>query len=144
MIKNIKITIHSIINDLEENTPIGDAEINDISVKGTLRETDGEIILSYREDSEGGSVLTRISVKDGHVTVTRQGAISSVMVFAEGETFNTLYEIAPYKFNMSIRTVRMKCELDAEGGLFDVSYRMNVGGAEKLCRMKLSAEETSQ
>ncbi len=141
MIKRVKIKLHSVINNLEDGITIGDAEINDITADGTLHEGGGEILISYSESGEGGSVLTRVRMLDGSVTVTRGGAISSVMVFAPGEKYNTIYEIAPYKFDMSITTVRMTSAMSAEGGSLDIRYKMTVGGQDKLCRMALEVRE---
>lgn len=143
MIKRVEIKIHSVINDLENGLAAGDAEINDITVSGTLHEGAGETLLSYSEKSEGGSVLTRVRISDDCVSVTRQGAISSVMVFDTNKKFDTVYEIAPYKFDMSITTLRLNCNISPVGGEIDIRYKMTVGGADKLCRMKLSVKETS-
>ena len=141
MIRRVKIKLHSVINDLEDGIAAGDAEVNDIVCDGTLRECPEETVISYSECTEGGNVLTRVRILEGSITVTRQGAISSVMVFSLGERYDTVYEIAPYKFDMSITTLRMSSDVNSTGCSIDIRYKMTVGGADKLCRMKLEAGE---
>ena len=141
MIKRVKIKIHSVINDLEDGIAAGDAEVNDMICDGTLREVEGETVISYSECGEGGNVLTRLRIASDSITVTRQGAINSVMVFSPQKKYDTVYEIAPYKFDMSISTLRMSADIDPCGTSIDIRYKMTVGGADKLCRMKLEVSE---
>ena len=82
-------------------------------------------------------------MRGDRVTVSRRGAIRSVLVFEEGKSYGSIYEIPPYKFDMNVTTKRMKCSLTESGGVIDILYEMNLGGASKRARMKITAGEGS-
>ena len=75
---------------------------------------------------------------DGTVSLSRRGAIVSDILFKEGEECRTVYAIPPYKFDMTVKTRRVRNELNAEGGILRLLYSMNVGGQEKTVRMKIT------
>ena len=142
MLKKVKLDIRSFIDNLDEcGKSDGDPEISRSSVIGTMKIYSDEISLSYKESGEGGEVSTDILKTAGGITVTRRGAISSTLHFAEGENFETVYSIPPYKFDMTVKTVRMTDELSECGGSLDIIYLMSVGGADKKCRMRISVTE---
>ena len=62
------------------------------------------------------------------------------MRFSDGETFNTLYCVGPYSFDMTVRTKRIRNSLTVDGGELQLIYSMNVGGQEKNVRMRISAK----
>lgn len=138
-IKKIKLTIHSHI-DNEDSTP----EVNDADYEGIMKICGEEIGFSYEENSEGGKLLCDILVRGDRVTVSRRGAIRSTLVFEQGKTYGSIYEIPPYKFDMSVTTKRLKHKLDTTGGVIDILYEMKLGGASKRARMKICACEVCQ
>ncbi len=143
--KNIKLNIHSHIDNLEEfGLSSGAPEINDSEHSALIRVSGNEIFVSYEESSEGGKVFCDIKVKSKTVTVSRMGAICSVLVFEEGKTYSGIYEIAPYKFDISVKTKRLKNSFTESGGSIDILYDMTVGGASKRCRMKITASEANK
>ena len=135
-IKKIKLTIHSHIDNADSHP-----EINDSEYEAYMKICGKEIGLSYEERSEGGTLFSDILLRDGRVTVSRRGAIRSTLVFEEGKTYGSIYEIPPYKFDMNIKTKKLKIALNECGGVIDILYDMDLGGAIKKARMKISAEE---
>ncbi len=139
--KMVKLTIHSIIENLGDNgLPEDEPEISISTVLGSLRDNDGILHLGYTEQSEGGPVECHISIyPDSGVSISRRGAIISDMLFMEGEDCNTIYSIPPYKFEMSLHTRRIRSDMTCEGGVLRLLYSMNVGGQEKNVQMKITA-----
>ena len=136
--KKINLTIHSHIDNGE-----GEGEINDSSYSAIMKTAKDEIGLSYEECGEGGKMFCDILIRGGRVTVSRRGALRSVLVFEEGKSYSSIYEIPPYKFDMNVTTKRMKCAIDKCGGIIDILYEMNLGGATKRARMKITVSEES-
>ena len=138
MLKKIKLDIESTIADLDEcGMPDGEPQISRTSHPGVMRVAADEISLSYRESDENGCVSCVITIRGGLVSVRREGAIVSVMLFDPDEPFKTIYSIPPYKFDMEITGKRIRSELSENGGRIDLRYSMKVGGAEKSAGMKI-------
>ena len=141
MLKKIKLDIESTIADLDEcGMPDGEPEISRTSHPGVMRIAEDEISLSYRESNENGCVSCAITVRGGLVSVRREGAIASVMLFDPEEPFKTVYSIPPYKFDMEIVTKSLSVDVSEAGGKIDILYRMTVGGAVKEAEMSIRAE----
>lgn len=128
--------ISSVIEN-NEGGAVSDTERSFSEAEGSLRISDGEINLSYKESGEGGDVHTSICKRDGSVTVRRTGAINSLMVFTEGERHSSVYSLGGYKFDMSLYTKRIRCDIGESGGTLRLLYDMNIGGASKNCIMKI-------
>ena len=138
--KLAKITVHSVIENLDDHgTMVDEPEISITTVTGSIKDDDGILHLAYTEDTEGGSVQCYIAVyPDGKVSLSRRGAIVSDILFGEGEECHTIYSIPPYKFDMTVKTRRVRNDLCADGGILRLLYSMNVGGQEKTVRMKIT------
>ena len=138
-IKSAKLTIHSHIDNFD-SAP----EVNDTEYSALIKTTDSEIGIAYEETGEGGKLFCDILVRGERVTVARRGAICSTLVFEEGKEYGSIYEIPPYKFDMAVKTKRLKIDLLPTGGTIDILYEMNVGGAVKKSRMKITVSEVDQ
>ena len=143
MLKKIRLDIESTITDLDERgMPDGEPQISRTSHPGVMRVAADEISLSYRESDENGCVSCVITIRGGLVSVRREGAIVSVMLFDPDEPFKTIYSIPPYKFDMEIVTESLSVDVCEAGGKINVLYGMNVGGAVKKAKMTILAEVT--
>ena len=140
--KRAKIRINSYIDNLDGNgLPEGEPEVSEEILEGAvLKAADGGIVVTYAQCGEGGKTDTELRIEGGAATVTRRGAIESVMAFRVGEPYKTLYQLPPYSFDMEI--VTKKCILtEGEGTLrLRLIYSMSVGGASRLCRMEIEAK----
>jgi uncharacterized beta-barrel protein YwiB (DUF1934 family) len=137
----IILTVNSIIDNLADNgLPDGEPEINIFTTEGTLRFFDGDYIMTFKEECEGQSITSHITVNESFVRLIKNGAIESDMLFEEGKTFSTLYRVGPYSFNMDITTKKIRSTLSENGGELQLIYSMNIGGQEKNARMKISAK----
>ena len=115
----------------------GEPETASSVCAATYRETDGGFCLSYVEHADGGDVATEVCLAGDTVTVDRKGAVVCRMVFAEGKTETSLYEIPPYRFDMSLRTRRIRFTKSAGRIRLDLYYDMTVGGADKDVRLSM-------
>ena len=138
-IKPVTVTVHSVIDNLEDGLPVGEPEINTFSVPGSLADDGERLTLRYGEDGEDGQHTDCLLclTADG-VMLTRRGSVVVDLLFAEGEECHALYAVPPYKFDMTVRTRRIRRTLSYEGGELQLIYSMNVGGQDKDVRMRIS------
>ena len=146
MLKRINLKICSEIENLDEyGKSDTNMEISESSHTGAMKISAGEISLSYRENTEGGSVFSDVLIHEsGAVTVRRSGAIDSTLHFDENEEYNTVYSLPPYKFDMTVKTTKIHNSLTAFGGTLEIFYEMTVGGAEKRVKMRIEASEVTK
>ncbi|MBR2972121.1 MAG: DUF1934 domain-containing protein [Clostridia bacterium] len=137
----LTLTVNSVIDNLSDTgLPEGEPEINIFTTDGRLTPEPDGYTVRFTEVQEGGEAHTKLLITEGRVRLIKTGAISSEMVFSEGEDFNTLYRVGPYSFDMTVRTKRIRNSLSEDGGELQLIYSMNVGGQEKNVRMKISAK----
>lgn len=105
---------------------------------GSLTTREGFCRLTYRETTEGGEVRTDMTVREGHIRMHRRGAVISDMHFADGLYHRSLYEIPPYRFDMTTETEELSSTLTETGGELRLRYRNTVGGAPRLCCLCLT------
>ena len=143
--KAVKLEIYSTIEDIG---PDGQAEAE----AETVREvTDAALTLDadsatvrYKSEGEGGKVISAFVLRaDGTLTVRRQGAISSVLEFGAGRIYKTLYEIAPYKFEVTVKTESIGGSFALPKSELELIYTMDIGGATRRTRMLFSVEEVA-
>ena len=136
--KEIKITVDSVIEALDDfGAPEGEPEKMTASHTARMKNEDGVITLSYDESSEGGSCATDIVIDGEGITLRRTGAIETVMHFAEGERYKTVYSVPPYSFDAEIITRRITNTV-ADSGLLEIKYIMTIGGAKRRTVLRIS------
>lgn len=136
----VSIKLHSVIEDTDEHgAPDGEPEISITTHDGSMR-LDGDIIrLRCKEKTEGGEVDTRITCYgDGRISISRDGAIVSSILFSEDEDCSTVYSIPPYRFDMLVRTQRIRSTMGASGGDIALHYTMSIGGSDRRAKMFIS------
>ena len=114
-----------------------EADKSDTRVKGTFRIEGDEITLSYTEKQSGSEVFTRIRVLEDSVVLERRGSIDAVMIFKEGEGYQSIYSVPPYQFDMSLYTRKIIKDLSQDGGELTLVYDAEVGGSKTACRMRI-------
>lgn len=137
-IKEAKIKIESRIENLDEaGMSIGDVERAVTECEGFYYVCPPDFKITYTERGEGGEVSCEIVRSGDSLTVKRQGAIESTLVFRKGEEYSGIYSVVPYKFDITVSTRRLDVSLDDMGGSIDLLYNMSIGGADKAVRMKI-------
>ena len=137
-IKEMKFKISSVITNLgASGLPDGEPERTEIETVGFYKINGENFEIDYSENTEGGRVVTTISVSEDGVRVLRHGAVESDMRFSEGVSHSSLYTVSPYSFDTVVRCKKIRCGLDNNGGRLDIFYDMTIGGAEKSVRMRI-------
>ncbi len=138
IIKEKKFKISSVIENLSPSgLAEGETERTEIMPDGFLKISNEEIVIMYTEDTEGGRVASDIIITENKVSVKRRGAVVSDMMFLEGESHKSLYQVPPYSFDTEIFTKKIRNNMTRDGGRIDILYTMKIGGAEKSVRMKI-------
>ena len=138
IIKEKKFKISSVIeNLLPSGLTDGEAERTEISPDGFLKISEDGYEITYSEATEGGKVVSDITVTESTVRVKRVGAVASDMYFEEGRTHTSLYTVEPYSFDVEIVTKKIRNNLTRDSGRLDIHYSMKIGGADKAVRMKI-------
>ena len=134
-------TIHSVIENLDDSgLPEGDPEISITTAEGFFKSEDERSLVTYTEMTEGGRVVTDITIDTNSVRLSRRGAVVFDATFREGEVCKTLYSIPPYSFDAEIKTKKIRSDITKSGGELRILYSMNIGGQEKSVRLKISAK----
>lgn len=136
----VSIRLHSVIEDTDEHgAPDGEPEISITTHDGSMR-LDGDIIrLRCKENTEGGEVDTRITCyADGRISISRDGAIAGDILFSEEEPCACIYSIPPYRFDMTVKTQRIRSTMSEGGGDIALHYTMSIGGSDRRAKMFIS------
>ena len=141
IIKEVNIRFSSVIENL---TPAGltegEGEKTETSAEGFFYIHEDRYEISFRENTEGGSVFSDMTVREDEITLKRRGAIVSDMNFSEGERVSSLHEVPPYSFDAEIFTKKIRNRLTRDGGSITIFYTMKIGGADKNIRMKIECQ----
>ena len=138
IIKEKKFRISSVIESLSPTGLVeGDPERTEITPDGFLKISDSETVIMYSEQTESGRVVSDIILTENSVTVKRRGAVVSDMVFIEGESHKSLYEVPPYSFDTEIFTKKIRNNMTRDGVRIDIFYSMKMGGADRAVKMKI-------
>ena len=137
-IKEKKITVESVIEDIDAAGIAESSEKCRTECDAFFRADGDNYSITYREVSEGGVIDTDITVSRERVTVKRTGAIASVFNFAEGLCERSVYKMPPYEFDAEITTVKIRNNLTRDGGNLTILYGMNIGGSNRRVRMRVS------
>ena len=135
IIKEKKIVVESVIEDLDSAGLSDSAEKCRKEYDAFLKISDTDLVLSYCDVDEGGRTVTDITVGAECITVSRRGGIESDFRFAEGLAEHSVYKMPPYEFDAEIRTVKIRNNLTRAGGSLSIFYDMTIGGAKRRARM---------
>lgn len=137
-VKEKKFRISSVIENLTPSgLSDGSPERSEITPIGLFKEDGETFVISYAEETEGGRVLSEITVAKNRVDVKRRGAVVSDMRFEEGVCDKSVYTVSPYSFDSEIVTRKIRNNMTWDGGRLDIFYNMTIGGAAKTVRMKI-------
>ncbi len=98
---------------------------------GTLEQDGESYTLSYRESELTGleGTTTVFRVRDGQVTLMREGELNSLMVFEEGRRHMSMYETPYGALSIGVNTRKMKTDLTPAGGDIEIQYAIEVDHA---------------
>lgn len=103
-------------------------DVIELVTDGTLEQCEDGWDLSYEESDLTGlqGVRTTFRVRENTVVLDRTGALRSQMVFQEGVSHESLYQMEFGALLISVCATRIHWEITQEGGFLDVAYRIAV------------------
>ncbi len=104
----------------------GDETVIELTTEGTLREFEGDYIITYSEDTDGGKTKTQLTVqKGGSVILERRGDITSRLIITQGERNNCLYAIPQGSLTLGIYGKEVTSTLKDSGGTVKMVYTID-------------------
>ena len=124
--KNVIISIKSL-----QDYNVSESDEIELMTDGEYQHENGVSILTYRESELTGLEGTRttIKVERDRVTMTRDGAVTTQMVFVEGEKHYFAYETPYGAITMGLDTFSIMSSLGKHGGDIKLRYVLNVDSA---------------
>lgn len=103
-------------------------EVIELVTEGTLENTSGGWTISYEESDLTGmaGVTTTFLVEEGKMTLIRTGRLNSRMVFQEGITHESLYEMEFGALMLSVCAKKISAAITEDGGMLDLSYAIEI------------------
>ncbi len=105
-----------------------DPEVIELVTEGTMEFHDGGWDITYEESELTGlqGVTTTFRVEREQVILNRTGKLNSQMVFQEGVTHESLYQMEFGALMLSICATRVMADLTDEGGMIDIVYNIDI------------------
>lgn len=100
----------------------------ELVTEGTLEDTGNAWILSYDETELTGmaGVTTTFVVEQDKITLKRTGRLNSQMVFQEGVSHESLYEMEFGALMISVCADRVMADICHDGGMIDLIYTIEL------------------
>lgn len=100
----------------------------ELVTEGTLEDTGNAWILSYEETELTGmaGVTTTFVVEQDKITLKRTGRLNSQMVFQEGVSHESLYEMEFGALMISVCADRVMADICRDGGMIDLIYTIEL------------------
>ena len=100
----------------------------ELVTEGTLEEISGGWRLCYEESDLTGlqGVFTTFQVENKTVTLTRTGKLNSEMVFREGVSHDSLYQIEFGALMLTVCATKVSANITEDGGVIDLIYNIEV------------------
>ena len=118
----------------------------ELVTSGTLKcDGRGGCTVSYQETVLTGleGTVTKLHIKDGQVTLLREGSINSQMVFEVGRRHLSMYETPFGALSIGVNTRRMRSTLGEAGGELEIDYAIeidNLIAGQNLFRMNVKKQ----
>lgn len=103
-------------------------EVIELVTEGELEYSDGGWNLCYEESDLTGlrGVTTTFRIEPGKVILKRTGKLKSEMVFQEGKSHDSLYQMEFGALMLTVRAQRVMFDLSEEGGMVDLIYSIEI------------------
>ena len=107
-------------------------EVIELTTEGWMEFRDGGWDISYEESELTGlaGVVTTFRVEPGRVTLDRKGALNSQMIFEEGVSHDSLYQMAFGTLMLTVKATFVYYDIVPDGGTIDLTYQINIENAE--------------
>ena len=107
-------------------------EVIDLVTEGCMEFRSGGWDISYEESELTGlaGVTTVFRVEPGRVILDRKGALNSTMIFEEGVSHDSLYQMAFGTLMLTVKATRVFFDIVEDGGIIDLSYNITIENSE--------------
>lgn len=107
-------------------------ETIELVTDGTMEFVDGGWDISYQESELTGmaGVTTTFRVEPEQVTLTRSGALNSRMVFREGVSDDSLYQMPFGALMLTVKATQVFFDIVPDGGVVDLSYEITIENSD--------------
>ena len=126
MVKNVVLSIRG-----RQSYADQEPDVIELVTDGTMEFREGGWDISYEESALTGleGVTTTFRVEPGKVTLTRNGSLSSRMVFQEGVANDSLYQMDFGALLLTVKATRVFYDLVEDGGTIDLVYDIDIENA---------------
>ena len=107
----------------------GENSVIELTTEGTLREFEGDYIITYSDDptESGEKTKTQLTIqKNGTVILDRRGDLNSRLVITEGERNQCLYAIPQGSMTLGIYGKQVTSNMTASGGTVKMVYSIDM------------------
>lgn len=103
-------------------------EVLELVTEGVLEDMGDHWILSYEESDLTGmaGVTTTFLVEQDKITLKRTGKLNSQMVFQEGVSHESLYQMEFGALMISVCATRVMADICCDGGMIDLVYTIEL------------------
>jgi len=103
-------------------------EVIELVTEGTMEFRSGGWDISYEESALTGleGVTTTFRVEPGRVVLSRTGKLRSEMVFEEGVSHDSLYQMPFGALLMTVKATFVFFDIVEDGGTIDLSYNIDI------------------
>ena len=105
-----------------------DPDVIELVTEGTLEERDGGWDLCYEESALTGmeGVTTTFRVESDRIILNRSGKLNSQMVFKEGVSHDSLYQVDFGALMITVCAERIMANISDKGGMIDLIYSIEI------------------
>lgn len=103
-------------------------EVIELVTEGTMEFRDGGWDIVYEESALTGleGVTTTFRVMPGRVLLSRTGSLHSEMVFQEGISHDSLYQMPFGALMLTVKATRVFFDIVPDGGTIDLAYQITI------------------
>ena len=103
-------------------------EVIELVTEGTMEFRAGGWDISYEESALTGleGVTTTFRVEPDQITLTRTGKLNSQMIFRQGESHDSLYQMEFGTLMLTVEAKFMYFDILPEGGSIDLTYGISI------------------
>lgn len=105
-----------------------DPDSIELVTDGFMEETEFGWLLRYEESELTGlqGVTTEFQIESDKITLVRTGRLNSQMVFQEGVTHDSLYQVEFGALMISVCATTVEANLTPSGGVIDLKYAIEI------------------
>ena len=107
-------------------------EVIELVTDGTMEFRDGGWNIAYEESELTGleGVTTVFRVEPGKVVLTRTGRLNSQMVFQQGVSHDSLYQMEFGTLMLTVQATSVFYDIVPDGGVIDLVYNISIENTE--------------